>query len=564
MATSLEIIAETSLLIMVILAVRKLFWRKCNPNIRYFLWIFVAVRILLPFHFVWEVPDNSFTRILLEQNTELQKNLNSATSIISEEGTENTVIGNQSIFADTNADSKTNADKADSESVDGADLQKMASANLWQNPVFWSQLETVLMGIWVSGSVLLACYFIGVNRYTLAKVKKRKLDKLSSEIDVYEVEEINGLVGILHPKIYMSKEVLQDETCRRYVFLHEMQHYKVKDNLWLFLRTLCVVIQWFNPLVWVAYFKTQEDCELACDYRVLCSMADEEKEKYAETLLHILRSNLGQNRAMVTAMGNDKNRMKRRLEHIFILHNRRPVPEAIAFTMVLLLAWCSFVSCTVRADEKVKTAQTELAEQSREELEFEEGIDKTLEQKKPENTERIDNMENAESTESTGSIPSMESTGNVDGDGDTVSIGSGENTAQQVEIIGPPMEGDDWLKIIGEVEETEDRRIVYEIAKEVTAAYFQGDLETIKKYLVEDYEWTMNTYLDFLVGHDYTVEDATIYGIKGLSNVGDAMGKSYTVEVEFLPVEDDSLFYFFMIFEKQENGWRIRCYGVDK
>lgn len=57
MAASLEIIAETSLLIMAILAVRKLFWRKCNPNIRYFMWIFVAVRILLPFDFVWEVPD---------------------------------------------------------------------------------------------------------------------------------------------------------------------------------------------------------------------------------------------------------------------------------------------------------------------------------------------------------------------------------------------------------------------------------------------------------------------------------------------------------------------------
>lgn len=137
--------------------------------------------------------------------------------------------GKHSIFAITEVNTDTNtdvsADKVDYESVDGAGLQKNVSANRWQNSVFWNRLEIGFKVLWLSGSILLACYLICANIYTVAKVNKRKIGRLDSGIDVYEVEGINGLVGIFHPKIYITKEVLQDETCRRYVFLHEMQHY---------------------------------------------------------------------------------------------------------------------------------------------------------------------------------------------------------------------------------------------------------------------------------------------------------------------------------------------------
>lgn len=105
---------------------------------------------------------------------------------------------------------------------------------------------------------------------------------------------------------------------------------------------------------------------------------------------------------------------------------------------------------------------------------------------------------------------------------------------EEVSKAEKPMEGDDWLKIIGEVEETEDRKIVYEMAKEVTAAYFQG------------------------------AEAVTIYGIKGLSNVQEEIGGKCTVQVEFLASGEDSLTYLSMIFEKKETGWEISSYGLEK
>ncbi len=37
-----------------------------------------------------------------------------------------------------------------------------------------------------------------------------------------------------------------------------------------------------------------------------------------------------------------------------------------------------------------------------------------------------------------------------------------------------------------------------------------------------------------------------------------------TVEVEFLPAQEDSLSYLFMTFEKDGTEWKISSYGLEK
>ena len=98
------------------------------------------------------------------------------------------------------------------------------------------------------------------------------------------------------------------------------------------------------------------------------------------------------------------------------------------------------------------------------------------------------------------------------------------------------MSGDDDLKILEEVEKTADRMAVYRIAKDFTNTYFQ---------------------------EEYTGE-AEIMGIKGLSGVDTDSKGDCTVEVEFRPVQEDSLSYLFMTFGYDEMGWTIRSYGLEK
>lgn len=98
------------------------------------------------------------------------------------------------------------------------------------------------------------------------------------------------------------------------------------------------------------------------------------------------------------------------------------------------------------------------------------------------------------------------------------------------------MSGDDELKILDEVERTADRMAVYRIAKDFTSTYFQ---------------------------EEYTGE-VEIMGIKGLSGVDTDSKGNCTVEVEFQPVQEDSLSYLFMTFGYDEMGWTISSYGLEK
>ncbi|MDD3142153.1 MAG: hypothetical protein PHX08_24755 [Lachnospiraceae bacterium] len=132
------------------------------------------------------------------------------------------------------------------------------------------------------------------------------------------------------------------------------------------------------------------------------------------------------------------------------------------------------------------------------------------------------------------------------------------------ECINKPknMESSNWLKIVGDVEATKSRQEVYDIVNVFTKAYFCGDAETIKSYLAEPYERKIETYLD---QSPYTIEDATFFGIKGLSLVSSKKNTIFTVEVEFNEAEEiDTLAYFFMEFEKQKDDWKINAYGLER
>ena len=53
------------------------------------------------------------------------------------------------------------------------------------------------------------------------------------------------------------------------MLLHELQHYRYKDNISNYLLLLTGIFYWFNPLVWLAARAMKNDREIACDSAVL-------------------------------------------------------------------------------------------------------------------------------------------------------------------------------------------------------------------------------------------------------------------------------------------------------
>lgn len=75
---------------------------------------------------------------------------------------------------------------------------------------------------------------------------------------------------------------------KRYVFLHELAHLKRKDNLINWIMVLVQALHWFNPIVWYAFYKMREDCEVACDADVLSLLNPAEHKKYGETIINLI------------------------------------------------------------------------------------------------------------------------------------------------------------------------------------------------------------------------------------------------------------------------------------
>lgn len=135
--------------------------------------------------------------------------------------------------------------------------------------------------LWIMGVlILLAAAVVG---YILIR------DDVAASVPlggrVYVCDEITTpfILGVLRPRIYLTSGM--DGAARRYVLLHEEAHLRRGDHIWKPLGYLLLVVYWYDPLVWAAYICFCRDMELACDERVIRSMAAAERAGYSQTLL---------------------------------------------------------------------------------------------------------------------------------------------------------------------------------------------------------------------------------------------------------------------------------------
>lgn len=104
-----------------------------------------------------------------------------------------------------------------------------------------------------------------------------------------------------------------------------------------------------------------------------------------------------------------------------------------------------------------------------------------------------------------------------------------------------------------------DRQEIKTIVDEFTAAYFNGDVDTIKKFLTSTYKWDISAYEGTGELSDFT--------LKGLSDTDrqNTGNEPYVVSLEYRDRGyDDTYQYLTMEFVKQEGGWKIQLYGLEK
>lgn len=170
---------------------------------------------------------------------------------------------------------------------------------------FWNGLSI----LWVIGIGLVTLYtMIAYIRFAIYQRRESKschdvtllkiLEDCKQSLSIHhkirlletDVVATPSLYGLIRPKILIPTELKGElnEQEWKYIFLHEMSHIKRKDVWVNGLMSLILLVHWFNPIIWIAYFRMREDQEIACDSLALSRISQEESRSYASTLIKLL------------------------------------------------------------------------------------------------------------------------------------------------------------------------------------------------------------------------------------------------------------------------------------
>ncbi len=279
-----ELFVTSSLLILTIALIRKVFCDKLNVHLQYALWIFVVIKLL-----VFPIPQLTSTLSVQSvlhttahqiqsawQNASRQSNTDAE---IQTDSTDTALKPQDRIVENTSSRFGT---ALNSKPIDHsmADKQSKSSAQ----KAFW-----LWAAIGIFGSIMMLLYFV-IGNFRLAKyLRKNRIcqNQMGFPLPVYLVDGLPSpcLYG---RAVYLTKELAADSVRSRHVLMHEYCHYRQGDLIWSALRCLCIICYWWNPLVWLAAAFSKQDCEMSCDQAALRHFGEEERFLYGKTLLSLL------------------------------------------------------------------------------------------------------------------------------------------------------------------------------------------------------------------------------------------------------------------------------------
>ena len=141
--------------------------------------------------------------------------------------------------------------------------------------------------------------------------------------------------GFFKARIVLPQHVLSRLTDDQleHIFMHELVHYKQKDVPLAMLATVLQILHWFNPFIWLAFFKMRADREAACDEIVLTNIGKDRNKQYGRTLISLIES-ASQRGLLPVAVGlaDTKFNLKRRVTMISNFS-----PKSMWWTAVALL-----------------------------------------------------------------------------------------------------------------------------------------------------------------------------------------------------------------------------------
>ncbi|MWV28210.1 M56 family metallopeptidase [Aurantiacibacter rhizosphaerae] len=244
----------TSLLIALVLLLRRPVSRWCGPQVAYALWAlpfmrFVMPPIVLP---AWMAP--------AQQEAALSP---SAPLMV--------------IISDP-ADSAATAEVAGS-----------AAAGIGAAPLVGITVTDLLLPLWIGGALI----FIGWRIREYVQMRRHLLEGSipvgdAGKVRLVETPAVTGPVafGIADKVVALPPAFMAhyDIKARDLAIAHELAHHRGHDLVANIAAQPLLALHWFNPLAWWGWRAMRRDQEAACDARVVAGRARSERAVYAEVI----------------------------------------------------------------------------------------------------------------------------------------------------------------------------------------------------------------------------------------------------------------------------------------
>ncbi|PEF12605.1 methicillin resistance protein [Bacillus thuringiensis] len=276
-----------SILVGFILCIKVLFRNKLTPRWQYMLWIVLMIRLLLP----WS-PDSSYSIYsLLSYSSSVSevipKNMPATESIVN-------IESDRKVELESNPKMVTKTSEPEVE----VSSEKQTTFSLYKLALY----------VWLAGVIVLAAITFLTNRRLYSYIKKQPditdeqvitvFDRCKQSMKMKKAVSLRlagkiaspTVFSFFRPKVLLSKKHMKvlNEQQLQYVFYHELAHIKRKDVAVNWIMYSLILLNWFNPILWYAYFCMREDQELACDAYALTFIDKEEQIAYGHTIITLL------------------------------------------------------------------------------------------------------------------------------------------------------------------------------------------------------------------------------------------------------------------------------------
>ena len=356
----INVVITSSIMIVVVMILRKLFGSRVKSGVICVLWALVAMRLLIPmqlFGNIVNVADYLTENVINIQGRDITTEVQVKSDSVSDSHTGDDwqsgsgvypaggVQSGSGVQPDGNLLAGSSGAQLEGGEQSGGNMQTGSSVMSDGNAQSASheqsdknmQLVNYMRIIWLIGMVVMFAVVVVSNLiFTGRLMSSRKLAGKRDRINIYNTDAVNSacLYGVFRPAVYVNDNAGDNE----FIINHELTHYRHRDNWWALVRMLCVCIYWFNPLVWMAAHFHKEDCELFCDEVVIRNCSASERQKYGEVLLNAAARHSGRlsDIYLLSGASSGYHELKKRIERI--ADNKKTYKSAAFVLEIIVVA----------------------------------------------------------------------------------------------------------------------------------------------------------------------------------------------------------------------------------